>query len=159
MGNLEQQFWPEIARAVVHVLNRLPSKAVRGMIPWELLTGKRADLSHLRVLGCDAYPLDKTPNNKLSPRTHHCILVGYGSDSTVYRLWDPINQRVIERRDVEFNEDGFIREHYMPYLNHYGMGQAHVGGTEEVPTHNTLLGIPPPSTVSQSHLCYPEVDL
>ena len=54
-GNLPMMLWPEIVRAVVYIKNRLPSRAIGGRVPFEVLTKKKAYLNHLRVLGCDAY--------------------------------------------------------------------------------------------------------
>jgi hypothetical protein len=38
----------------IYVRNRCPSKALSGKIPEELWEGKRINLSHLKVFGCEA---------------------------------------------------------------------------------------------------------
>ena len=58
--------------------------------------------------------------DKLAPRSTRCILVGYGDDAGTYRLYDPIKRAVVLSRDVVFNEEGFIRAHYLPFRDYYG---------------------------------------
>src|SRR3954471_11325725 len=155
MGNLDQRFWQHIAGADVHTINRLPSKAINGKVPFEVLSNRKADVSHLRIIGCDAFRTIKTHQGKLSPTGRHCMLLGYGPDTGVYQVWDPTEHRVVTTRDVTFNEDGFIRSRYLPYYNHFGMGIDRVGGTLEVPTRSEMLGIPPTKQSESAGLLEP----
>lgn len=121
LGKLRPSLWPEVVSAVVHIKNRLPSKALGGRIPREVLTGKSVSIDHFRVIGCDAYVLNKASGrDKLAPKSAPCILVGYGTDSSTYRLYDPAKRTVVISRDVVFNEEGFIRANYLPYRDFYG---------------------------------------
>lgn len=43
--------------------------------------------------------------SKLDNEAILCIFLGYGNDEFGYRLWDPENRKIIERRDVIFCED------------------------------------------------------
>lgn len=123
LGKLRLTLWSELVQAVIHTKNHVPSSATNGKVPLEILTGKKIDLSHLRVLGCDAYALYKAPGrNKLQQKADQYILVGYGVDAGTYRLFDPKKRSILISRDVVFNEEGFIRKHYLPYRDHFGMG-------------------------------------
>jgi len=53
--NLPNYFWAEMVAIVVYIMNRTPITAVHGMTPKEKFTGKKPDVSHLRVFGCIAY--------------------------------------------------------------------------------------------------------
>ena len=78
-------------------------------IPEERWTGKRISYSHLRVFGCDTYVhIPKEQRTKLDFKSKHCIFLGYGEDQFGYRLWDSITQKVIQSRDVVFNEKVFL---------------------------------------------------
>jgi len=51
------------------------------MTPKEKFTGKKPDVSHLRVFGCIAYvhvPDEK--RSKLDPKVEKCIFIGYSSE-------------------------------------------------------------------------------
>jgi transposase InsO family protein len=52
MSQLPYSCWPELVQAVVYIKNRLPSQAIGGRVPFEVLTGRKANISHLRILGC-----------------------------------------------------------------------------------------------------------
>jgi hypothetical protein len=54
--------------AAVHVRNRVHSCGAGG-VPFTLVTGRRADLSFMRVFGCPAYVhIDKSQRRKLDGR-------------------------------------------------------------------------------------------
>ena len=43
-------------------------------------------------------------NGKLAPRAVKCMFLGYASESKGYRMWCPESKKVIQSRDVTFNE-------------------------------------------------------
>ncbi len=47
---------------------------------------------------------------KLDVKSKRCILVGYGSTTNGYRLYDPLKGKVCYSRDVIFNEQQFGME-------------------------------------------------
>ena len=80
-------------------------RAVDGMTPYETWYGYKPKAHHLRVFGCDAYthtPKDKRA--KFNSTSRKCILLGYGQQTKGYRLFDPIQRKVIYSHDVQFNE-------------------------------------------------------
>jgi hypothetical protein len=116
VANLPKFLWAPIMLGIVHTKNLLPSQAIGGRIPLEVLTGRKADLSHLRILGCDAYPLHKAPGrDKFDPRADLHQLVGYGRDSNAYVFYNPARHTFMVSRDAVFNEEAFIREKFLPY--------------------------------------------
>lgn len=69
------------------------------------------NLYSLRVFGCRA--MAHVPNekrNKLDERSIECIFLGYGSNTSGYRLDDPIQKKIILSRDVIFLENERRRE-------------------------------------------------
>jgi hypothetical protein len=59
-------------------MNRTPTTTIHGMTPEEKFTGKKPDVSHLRVFGCIAYVhiLDEK-RSKLEPKAEKCNFIGY----------------------------------------------------------------------------------
>ncbi len=78
--NLPNYFWVEAVATAIYIMNRTPTATVHGMTPEEKFTGKKPDVSHLRVFGCIAYVhvLDQK-RSKLDPKAEKCIFIGYSS--------------------------------------------------------------------------------
>jgi hypothetical protein len=123
MANLPLALWPYIIKLVVHVKNMLPSSALNGRIPLEVLTGKSVSYNHLRIPGTECYPLLKGDLKKFDAKSTRHLFVGYGPDSTTYYLYNPSSRKVTLHRDIVWNEDGFLRAYYLPYLNHFEQSQ------------------------------------
>ena len=65
--------------------------------------GKKRDVSHFRVFGCDAHVhVAKKQRGKLD--SQWMIFVGYNTVSKGYRLYDPERQEVVVSLDVVFDE-------------------------------------------------------
>jgi hypothetical protein len=76
--NLPNYFWAEAVATVVYIMNRTPTATIHGMTPEEKFTGKKPDVSHLRVFGYIAYvhvPDEK--RSKLNRKADKCIFIGY----------------------------------------------------------------------------------
>lgn len=50
--NLPLHLWAEASKTTVFVQNRSPHKILGNITPEEAFTGKKADLSKLRIFGC-----------------------------------------------------------------------------------------------------------
>ena len=104
-SNAPLMLWEYAINTVIYVLNLMPNK-VLGLksTPYLNMFGHPADLSHLRVFGCDAYlllPEHKRPAFGL--RAIKGIFVGYDSNSLSYLIY--YNRKVYKSKDVTFNED------------------------------------------------------
>ena len=65
----------EALKTAAYILNKVPSKFV-SKTPYELWTGKKPSLAHLRVWGCAAEARTYNPQSKkLDPRTVSCFLL------------------------------------------------------------------------------------
>jgi hypothetical protein len=108
-ANLPSSIWPETVMAASYLNNRTPKKKLGWKTPFEMLTGEKPNLSHLRIYGCRAYPLRKNvPHlDKLEPRAHIGYLVGYDS-TNIFRIWIPSKGKIIRTRDVTFDESQFV---------------------------------------------------
>jgi hypothetical protein len=88
----------------VHILNRVPTKALNGMTPYEAWHDKASAVAHLRMFGCLAFTKDLTQLKKLDDRNHPGVIIGYADGAKAYRVLDPTTQRVRVSRDVVFDE-------------------------------------------------------
>ena len=109
-ADMEDKYWGEAILTATYLANRHPTTALDGVTPLEAWTGRKPDIHHLRVFGCDAYVLiPKEKRTKLDDKTMKCRMLGYCSESKCYRLLDPGTNKVIRSRDVVFNEDSINR--------------------------------------------------
>jgi hypothetical protein len=73
--------------------------------PKEMWTGRKPDLSHLRVFGCVAYAqLARKQRGKLDNTSIRRIFVGYTPTSRQYRVYDPTIRQVQRYSIVRFDE-------------------------------------------------------
>ncbi|XP_070004735.1 uncharacterized protein [Nicotiana sylvestris] len=77
-SKLPQSFWPEAVNTTCYIINRCMTKPLVEKIPYELLKGRKPNISHLRAFGCkffvhnngkDSLVFDET--NILSERQEH----------------------------------------------------------------------------------------
>ncbi|KAG8377494.1 hypothetical protein BUALT_Bualt08G0038700 [Buddleja alternifolia] len=105
-SKLPKSFWGEAMRTAVDLINLSPSAPLDGDIPDRVWSGKDVSYKHLRVFGCRAFVhIPKDERSKLDDKTKPCTFLGYGHEEFGYRLWDPVNKKVIRSRDVVFLEE------------------------------------------------------
>lgn len=98
--------WGEAVRHSLYVLNRLPTRAVTGVTPYEAWSKCKPNIGHIRVFGCLAHmKLPIVHTTKLSDRSKLVINLGKEPGTKAYRLYDPEKKSVHVSRDVVFEED------------------------------------------------------
>src|SRR5277367_918074 len=90
-SNLSHSYWAEASAYSIDTRNLIPSRRHPGCIPTEAFSGKRQDISYLRVFGAKCWA--KVPiaqgASKLDPRSVECRLLGYdASGSGNYKVQD-----------------------------------------------------------------------
>ena len=100
-------FWGEALCAAVHVINLSPVVALKSDVPDKVWFVKDVSCDHLRAFGCKAFVyIPKDERSKLDEKTRQCIFVGYGhNDEFGYRLYDPVQKKLVRSRDVVFMEN------------------------------------------------------
>ena len=102
---LPLKLWGEAVRHSVYVLNRLPTKILRGRTPYEAWTGKKPNLSFLKVFGCLAFmKVPSVHTTKLDNRSKKVVYIGKEPGTKGYRLYDPSTGSLCVSRDVTFDE-------------------------------------------------------
>jgi hypothetical protein len=103
--NVPKKFWPEALKWATYVLNRSPTVSVKNVTPEEAWSGIKPYVHHFRVFGCLAYA--HVPDNhrkKLDSKSIKCVHLGLSEESKAYKLYDPIEKKIIISRDVVFDE-------------------------------------------------------
>ena len=103
--NTPEALWAEAINTTCYASNCLFIQKFLGKTPYELLNGKKSDVSFFRVFGCKCYIYKKRQH--LGKFQRHCdisFLVGYSSNSKAYRVFNHAIGLVEETYDVEFDE-------------------------------------------------------
>ena len=119
---LPPRFWAEALNTATYLRNRCPSRAVEGKTPFELLTGAKPKVGHLRIFGCAAYcHIPDDERHKLDFKSRKCIFLSYSENRKGYRLYDSKRQRIVHSRDVLFDEttNGFEKESNASHKQQY----------------------------------------
>ena len=102
---LPQSLWAEATSTSVHILNRSPTAALQKKTPYDVYFGRKPDVSHFRVFGCDAYVhIAKKQRGKFDSKSQKMIFEGYNTVSKGYRLYDPERREIVVSLDVVFDE-------------------------------------------------------
>jgi hypothetical protein len=87
--NLPNYFWVEAVATIVYIMNRTTTTAVHGMTLEEKFTGKKPNVSHLKVFCYIAHvhvPDEK--RSKLDSKVEKCIFIGYSLEQKGYRCFN-----------------------------------------------------------------------
>ena len=106
-AGLSKAFWAEALSYAVHLVNRLPVSGNGGRTPLEVWSGSPvSDYDKLHVFGCPAYY--HVTDSKLDPRTKKVKFMGFSKGVKGYRLWCPETSKIVNSRDVTFDESGMF---------------------------------------------------
>ena len=103
-AGLQPELWAEAVVTANYIRNRSPaSKSAK--TPWEYFMGTKPDVSGMRVFGTRAFVMvPKELRRKLDPVIEPGIFVGYSASSKAYRILLDGTSKVVESRDVVFDE-------------------------------------------------------
>jgi hypothetical protein len=103
--------WAEATMAAVYVQNRLSHSALGLKTPEEMFTGKKPEVSHLKIFGCPIFiHISKEKRNKMEPLGKKGIFVGYCEVSKAFRIYIPGHHHIEISRDVTFDEDAVLKK-------------------------------------------------
>uniref|UniRef100_A0A2N9EUA1 phosphoenolpyruvate carboxykinase (ATP) n=1 Tax=Fagus sylvatica TaxID=28930 RepID=A0A2N9EUA1_FAGSY len=77
--HVPKSFWADAVLTATYLLNRMPSRVLKGKSPFEILFADKSPFSvPLKVFGCVSFVHNLNPSrDKLDPRAHKCIFLGY----------------------------------------------------------------------------------
>ncbi len=105
-AGLPKKYWAEACLYAVHILNQTPMRALNGDItPHEVYTGVKPSVAHIRPFGCKAYVhIPDKRRKKFDVKSLECVLLGYSKHKRAYRLLHRPTGKIIESRDIVFDE-------------------------------------------------------
>lgn len=105
-AKMGKEFWAEASNTAVYLHNRTVLPALNDKTPYEVWTGYKPDISHLRIFGSRVMVhVAKEKRQKWDKKSEEQILVGYPEDIKGYRVYSPITKKFSTSRDVMIMED------------------------------------------------------
>nr|GFB57546.1 retrovirus-related Pol polyprotein from transposon TNT 1-94 [Tanacetum cinerariifolium] len=108
LGNskLPTMFWTEAVSTACYVLNRVSITNPHNKTPYELLSGKVPNISHLKPFRCQVTILNTSDNlGKFKGKAHEGFLVGYAANSKAYRVYNLSSKKVEETLNLRYLKD------------------------------------------------------
>jgi hypothetical protein len=103
--NVSHSFWSESINTACYCSNRLYCHGKLEKTPFELLNGRKPNITYFRVFCCKCYILKKgTRLRKFDKKCDEGFLLGYSTTSKAYRVWNLTNGILEEVYDVKFDE-------------------------------------------------------
>ncbi|WVY93382.1 hypothetical protein V8G54_032470 [Vigna mungo] len=108
-GQVPSRFWGDAVLTACYLINRMPSSVLDNKIPHSVLFPQ--DPLHplpLKVFGSTCFVHDFSPGlDKLSPRSHKCVFLGFPRSQKGYKCFSPSLNRHFISADVTFDESSF----------------------------------------------------
>ncbi|XP_052725873.1 retrovirus-related Pol polyprotein from transposon TNT 1-94 isoform X1 [Vigna angularis] len=144
-GQVPSRFWGDAVLTACYLINRMPSSVLDNKIPHSILFPQ--DLLHplpLRVFGSTCFVHDFSPGlDKLSPRSHKCVFLGFPRSQKGYKCFSPSLNRHFIPADVTFDESSF-------YFSHLSSSSVPLPVTVDIPLICDPPGDAPPILSSPS---------
>jgi hypothetical protein len=99
------RFWAEVINTTCYSINRLYLHRILKKTSYELLTGKKPNVSYFRVFGSKCFILIKGDRKyKFAPKVVEGFLLGYDSNTRAYRVFNKSTRLVRVSCDIVFDE-------------------------------------------------------
>nr|GFA55882.1 hypothetical protein [Tanacetum cinerariifolium] len=97
--------WAEVITTACFTQNRSIIHRRFNKTPYELINGRKLDISFLHVFGALCYPKnDREDIGKLGPKGDIGFFIGYFADSCAFRVYNRRTKKIIETMNVSFDE-------------------------------------------------------
>nr|GEV31267.1 retrovirus-related Pol polyprotein from transposon TNT 1-94 [Tanacetum cinerariifolium] len=97
--------WAEAIATACFTQNRSIIHRRFNKTPYELINGKKPDISFLHVFGALCYPKnDREDIGKLGAKGDILFFIGYSIDSCAYKIYNRRTNKIIETMNVSFDE-------------------------------------------------------
>jgi hypothetical protein len=110
-------FWAEAINMSCHAINRLYLHKFRHKTAYEILIGKKPNISYFRVFDCNCFILNKKPkSSKFAYKVDEGIFLGYASNAHGYRVLNKTTGCVEVTCDLTFDESNGSQEEQVDEL-------------------------------------------
>lgn len=107
-ANFLKTFWSYVMQAAVYLLNCTIVARLNGLTPFEIISGKKPRVSHIKPFGAVAFVhIDGSLRTRLDDKAVEGILVGYNNYD--YVVWLKDQQKEVPTRHANFGR----REHHL----------------------------------------------
>nr|GFA51521.1 retrovirus-related Pol polyprotein from transposon TNT 1-94 [Tanacetum cinerariifolium] len=97
--------WAEAIATACFTQNRSIIQRRFNKTPYELINGRKLDISFLHVFGALCYPKNDRENiGKLDAKGDIGFFIGYSADSCAYRIYNRRRKKIMETMNVSFDE-------------------------------------------------------
>nr|GFB41025.1 hypothetical protein [Tanacetum cinerariifolium] len=97
--------WAEAIATSCFTQNRSIIHCRFNKTPYELINGRKSDISFLHVFGALCYPKnDREDIGKLGAKGDISFFIGYSADSCAYRIYNRRTKKIMETMNVSFDE-------------------------------------------------------
>jgi len=94
---LDLEFWVEVVNTAINIKNQCPIKGLESKTLQEAWTGRKPNVSHLRVFGCKTFAhIFYEKINKLESKSMLCVFLGYCERTKAYHLMCVETKRIIK---------------------------------------------------------------
>jgi hypothetical protein len=105
------RFWTEAINTACYAINRLYLHRILKKTSYELLTGKKPNVSYFRVFGSKCFILVKRGRkSKFAPKAVEGFLLSYDSNTRAYRVFNKSTKLVEVSCDIVFDETNGSQE-------------------------------------------------
>src|SRR3954470_5541313 len=108
-------WWAEAINTACHIINKVYLHKFLKQTSHELITGNKPNVSYLRVFGAPCFIRDMNHSSKFAPKAHEGFLLGYGSDSHTYIVYNSHFGKVMETVNVRFDETNGSQKEHLPH--------------------------------------------
>src|SRR5688572_9257292 len=99
------RFWAEVVNTACYAINRLYLHRILKKTSYELLTGKKPNISYFRVFSSKCFiHVKRGIKSKFAPKTVEGFLLGYDSNTRAYRVFNKSTGLVEVSCDIVFDE-------------------------------------------------------
>jgi hypothetical protein len=103
--NTPDRFWAEVINPACYSINRLYLHRILKKTSYELLTGKKKNVSYFRAFGSKCFILIKRGRkSKFAPKAVEGFLLGYDSNTRAYRVFNKSTRLVEVSCDIVSDE-------------------------------------------------------
>ncbi|GKC86238.1 putative ribonuclease H-like domain-containing protein, partial [Tanacetum coccineum] len=105
-SKLPTMFWTEAVSTAFYVLNKVLVTRPHNKTPYELLSGKVPNISHLKPFGCHVTILNTSDHlGKFEGKADEGFIVGYAAHSKAYRVYNLSSKKIEETLNLRYLED------------------------------------------------------
>ncbi|GJV38978.1 putative ribonuclease H-like domain-containing protein [Tanacetum coccineum] len=105
-SKLPTMFWTEAVSTACYVLNRVLVTKPHNKTPYELVSGKVPNISHLKPFGCLVTILNTSNHlGKFEGKADKGFIVGYAAHSKAYRVYNLSSKKIEETLNLRYLED------------------------------------------------------